>query len=123
MKLKFITPTIHAYIDYPVALFLIAAPFVFGLGSSHPFAKWLALGTGIAAFILTAFTDHKLGIIKVLPYSLHLAVDFLVGITFVIAAFIFGFQGIDACFYWINGAAVLTVVGLHKPSAGKIVSA
>ena len=29
--------------------------------------------------------------------------------------FVFSFEGIDAYYYWINGAAVLTVVSLHKP--------
>ena len=117
MKFRFITPTIHAYLDYPVAFVLMSAPFIFGLGNSHPFAKWLALGTGIAAFVLTIFTNHKLGVIKALPYSLHLTVDLLVGIVFVLAPSLFGFQGVDAYFYWINGMAVLTVVGLHKPPA------
>jgi len=50
-----------------------------------------------------------------LPYRLHLAVDFLVGVLFVAAPTVFGFSAADALFYWINGAAVLTVVSLHKP--------
>ena len=61
------------------------------------------------------FTDHKLGIVRVLPYSVHLAVDFLVGVVFVIAPCALGFSGLDAFFYWANAAAVLTVVSLHKP--------
>lgn len=69
----------------------------------------------MAAFVLTLLTDHRLGVLRVLPYSLHLAVDFLVGIVFVAAPLVFGFSGIDALFYWINGAAVLTVVSLHQP--------
>ena len=113
--MKFITKTIHAYLDYPVAFSLMALPFVLSLGQSHPAAKWLGVATGIAAFVLTLLTDHKTGVIRVVPYSVHLAVDFLVGVTFVVAPFALGFTGIDALFYWVNGGAVLAVVSLHQP--------
>lgn len=115
MDLRFVTKRIHAYLDYPVAVSLMVAPFLIQLGSSHPMAKWLALATGMAAIVLTLLTDHHLGVLRVLPFSLHLAVDFLVGVVFVTAPLVFGFSGIDTLFYWINGAAVLSVVCLHKP--------
>ena len=115
MKIRFVTKDMHAFLDYPVAVSLMAAPFLLNLGSSFPMAKWLAFGTGIAAFILTLLTDHKLGVFRILPYSVHLAVDFLVAITFLLAPMVLGFSGLDACYYWINAAAVLFVVGLHNP--------
>lgn len=114
MPLRFVTKTIHAYLDYPVAFGLMAMPFILDLGSSHPFAFTLSLITGLAAFILTLLTNHRLGVFKILPYSLHLAVDFLVGLAFVAAPFLFGFEGLDAAYYWVIGATVLIVVGLHK---------
>jgi len=92
-------------------------PTLLGLGSSHPAAFWLATITGVAALVLTFLTDHHLGVLRVLPYGLHLAVDFCVGVVFVLAPFLFGFTGLDALYYWVNGAAVLAVVSLHKPEA------
>lgn len=115
MDPRFITRNIHAYLDYPVALSLMAAPFLLQLGSSNPLAFWLAFGTGIAAFALTLLTDHQLGVFRVLPYSFHLAVDGIVGVTFLAAPILLGFSGIDAWYYWANGAAVVLVVALHKP--------
>lgn len=115
MDPRFITRNIHAYLDYPVALSLIAAPFLLQLGSSNPLAFWLALVTGIAAFALTLLTDHQLGVFRVLPYAFHLAVDGIVGVTFLAAPVLLGFSGIDAWYYWANGAAVVFVVALHKP--------
>jgi len=112
--MKFVTKRIHAFLDYPVAIALIVLPFILGLGSLNPLALYLSVATGIAAFILTLLTDHHLGVFRVLSYKLHLLVDFLVAIVFIVAPFIFSFEGIDAYFYWINGAAVLTVVSLHK---------
>ena len=115
MDPRFVTRNMHAFLDYPVALSLMVLPFVLQLGSSNPLALWLAVATGAAAFILTFFTDHILGVIRVLPYSLHLAVDLTVGVVFLLAPSVLGFTGIDAWYYWVNGAAVLIVIGLHKP--------
>ena len=112
--MKFITQKFHAYIDYPVAIALIGLPFLLQLGSSNPLAFTISVATGVAALILTFLTDHETGVFKVLSYKFHLAVDFLVGVTFVIVPFILGFEGIDFIFYLANGLAVLLVVGLHK---------
>ena len=110
--MRFVTRKIHAYLDYPVAFSLIALPFVLGLGASNPVAKWLAVATGIAALVLTLLTNHELGVIKVVPFWFHLDVDRLVGVAFVAAPFVLRFSGLDAIYYWINGAAVLIVTVL-----------
>ena len=115
MNIRFVTKTIHAYLDYPVAIALLGLPFLLNLGASHPWALWLSVAAGAAAFVLTIFTDHILGVFRLLPYTFHVRVDFLVGALFIIAPFIFGFSGLDAWYYWINGAAVVTVVSLQKP--------
>lgn len=113
---KIITKEIHAYLDYPVAAALMGLPFLIGLGSSNSLALWLSVIIGVAALILTLLTDHQLGVFRILSYRFHLTVDFLVGIVFVAAPFLFGFSGIDAWYYWANGGTVLLVVGLHKPA-------
>ncbi len=115
MEFRFITKQIHAYLDYPVALGLMAMPFILDLGTSSPLAFWLSIGTGIAAFVLTLLTDHQLGVLRILPYSFHLLVDGAVGVAFLLAPSAFGFTGIDAGYYWLLAATVLVVVGLHKP--------
>ncbi|WP_339815751.1 hypothetical protein [uncultured Imperialibacter sp.] len=113
--MKFVTKRIHAYLDYPVAVALMALPFVLGLGGSNAFALQLSVATGVAAFVLTVLTDHHLGIVRVIPYRIHLIVDGLVGVVFTLAPFIFSFKGLDTYYYLVNGLAVLTVVSLHKP--------
>ncbi len=118
MSLRFVTRNIHAYLDYPVALALIVMPFVLGLGQSNPMALWLSVITGVAAFVLTVLTDHHLGVWRVLSYKFHLAVDLIVGITFLFAPSLFGFSGLDAVFYWLNGAAVVLVISLSAPEQG-----
>ncbi|MGI9464945.1 MAG: hypothetical protein ACR2OM_13440 [Aestuariivirgaceae bacterium] len=120
MDIRFVTRTMHAFLDYPVAVALIALPFLLQLGSSSPLAFWLSVSTGAAAFILTLLTDHKLGVLRILPYSFHLTVDFTVGIVFFLAPSVLGFAGIDAWYYWVNAAAVLFVVAMHKPEPASV---
>ena len=117
MNYRFITKDLHAFLDYPVAASLMLLPILLNLGDSHPLAMWLSIATGVAAFGLTLLTDHWAGVLRIVPYSVHVAVDAAVGIVFLAAPFIFGFNGLDATYYLVNGAAVMTVVSLHKPSA------
>jgi len=117
MDPRFVTKSMHAVLDYPVAVSLMAAPFLLNLGSSHPLALWLSVSAGLGALVLTLFTDHKLGVFRVLPYGVHLGVDALVGMSFLIAPSVCGFDGLDAWYYWANGLTVVLVVGLHKPAA------
>jgi hypothetical protein len=107
MSFRFITKSIHAYlIDYPVAFALIAAPFVLKLGESGPVAMWLSVVTGVAALLLAAMTDHPTGLVRIIPYWLHLWVDRAVGLVFVIAPFAFKFFG---------AAVLLTTSVLNAP--------
>ena len=113
--MKFVTKRIHAFLDYPVAVALVVLPFLLGLGGSDPIALYLSVITGVAAFILTLLTDHHLGAVRLIPYKVHLIVDFLVAVVFILTPFVLSFQGLDAYYYWANGIAVLVVVSLHKP--------
>lgn len=116
MRIRFVTKTIHAWLDYPVSASLVAAPFIVGIGQTNPLALWISVATGIAAFVLTVLTDHETGLIRVLPFAFHLMVDRLVGVAFVVIPFVLGFSGLDAWYYWVNAAAVLLVtVVLNAP--------
>ena len=120
MNIRFVTKTVHAYLDYPVAASLIIMPFVLRLGQGNPLALWLSVATGVAAAVLTLLTDHKTGVLRVVPYVVHLWVDRLVGAVFIAAPFLFGFTGLDATYYWLNGAAVLLVtVALNAPEPAR----
>ncbi|GAB4511385.1 MAG: hypothetical protein Tsb0019_06820 [Roseibium sp.] len=113
--MRFVTKHIHSLLDYPVAFALIILPFLLGLGDSNPLALKISPIVGLAALLLTMFTDHQTGLIRVLPYKLHLAVDLAVGVLFLLLPFALGFAGLDAAYYWLNGAAVVAVISLSKP--------
>jgi hypothetical protein len=115
MSFRFITKSIHAYlIDYPFAIVLLAAPFVLKLG---PVATWLSVVVGVAALLLPALTDHPTGLVRIIPYWLHLWVDRTVGVVFVIAPFAFKFFGLDAWYYWILAAVVLLSTSVFNAPA------
>lgn len=109
MHFRFVTKAIHAYLDYPVAVGLFAFPLILGIGIDNPWARWISPATGVAAFILTVLTNHQTGLIKVIPYWLHVVVDRIVGIVFLIVPFAFGMQGLDMWYYLANAVAVLLV--------------
>jgi hypothetical protein len=86
MSFRFITKSIHAYvIGYPIAIVLIAGP-----------------------------ADHPTGLVRIIPYWLHLRVDRAVGVAFVIAPFVFGFFGLDALYYWVLAVAVLLTTSVFN---------
>ena len=102
MSFRFITKSIHAYlIDYPVAIVLMAAPLFLKLGQSGPLAMWLSVAAGVAALLLAALTDHPTGLVRIIPYWLHLWVDrtwhaplvFIVAASFAAGALV----GVLAC--------------------------
>jgi hypothetical protein len=122
MSYRFITKSIHAYvIDYPFAILLLAAPFLLKLGQS---AMWLSVVVGVAALLLPALTDHPTGLVRIIPYWLHLWVDRAVGLAFVIAPFAFKFAGLDAWYYWVLAAGVLLSTSVfnapEKPVATRL---
>jgi hypothetical protein len=115
MSFRFITKSFHAYlIDYPVAIVLIAAPFVLNLGQSGPVAIWLSVVAGLAALLLAALTDHPTGLVRIIPYWLHLWVDRAIGVVFVIAPFAFKFAGLDGSYYWVLAAGVLLTTSVFN---------
>ncbi|HTI82451.1 MAG TPA: hypothetical protein VL614_18520 [Acetobacteraceae bacterium] len=115
MSFRFITKSVHAYlIDYPVAIVLIAAPFVLKLGESGPAAMWLSVVVGIAALLLAAMTDHATGLVRIITYWLHLWVDRAVGVLFFIAPLALKFAGLAAWYYWVLAAAVVLTTSVFN---------
>ena len=62
-------------VDYLAALELLVMPFVLNLGASAPLAKWLAIATGLAVILVSLLTDYKLGLVRIIPFRIHLGID------------------------------------------------
>jgi hypothetical protein len=87
-----ILPTsLHGVIDYLWGMGLLSTPWLFGF-ADVPAAKWTAVFFGLGAILYSALTAYELGLIKILPMSLHLILDGLAGIVLAASPFLFGFS-------------------------------
>ena len=106
---KLLPAWFHAIADYAVAALLILVPIIAG-GSDKAVASGVVVGAVVA--VVSMLTRYPLGVVKVLPFTVHSAGDYLAAALLVIAPFALSFQDSDtglAAFYVASGAAVLAV--------------
>ena len=114
MNIRFLTPKLHGLIDYAAAAGLIIFPFVLGIGTSSPIAFWLSIAAGVAVISYSMLTGYAYSAVPVVPFKVHLVIDFVAAIAFALAPFVFGFAGLDAGYYWALSAAVFLVVAVSQ---------
>jgi hypothetical protein len=68
MKAKPIGPTAHVLIDYGIVTLQSLAPSVFGLKGT---AKTLCYTFAFSQGVINTFTDHPLGLKRLIPFRLH----------------------------------------------------
>jgi hypothetical protein len=97
--MKFISPKIHGLIDYLVVVFLLVSPTLFGFnGLVATFTYALAA----VHLLLTVLTDYPLGVVKVIPVSLHAAIELLVGVALIVLAYtLFGNNAEGSKLYYV----------------------
>ncbi len=99
----------HAIADYAVGVALIAVALVVG-GSTEAVASGVVVGATVLA--VSMLTRYPLGVIKVLPFPVHSAGDYLAAALLLVAPFALRFSNSDAglaAFYVVAGLAVLAV--------------
>src|SRR5205085_5247467 len=95
--------------DYAVAGTLIVVAALVG-GSTEAVAAGLVIG--VVGLVVRMLTKYPLGVVKVLPFTIHSAGDYLAAALLVSSPFVLGFDGSDGgltAFYIAAGAAVLAV--------------
>ena len=85
-----ITRKIHAFLDYGYAGAISAAPEVFDF-KDEPKAVLAARVLGGQTFAVSLLTRYELGLVRVLPFKMHLLGDVLVGLSALSAPFLLGF--------------------------------
>jgi hypothetical protein len=93
--IRVIPTRVHGILDYLGGLALILAPNIFGFTENDD-ATWVARIIGIALIVLALLTRYELGVLKVLPMSLHLWIDVLASIFLAASPFLLGFSDEDA---------------------------
>ena len=76
-------------------------------------ARWaLASSSATVVLLVSALTRYPLGVVKVLPFTVHSAGDYLAAFLLIVAPFALNFasaEGGISAFYVAAGAAVLAV--------------
>jgi hypothetical protein len=99
----------HAIADYAVAATLIVVAAAVG-GSNEAVAAGVVIGAVV--LVVSMLTKYPLGVVKVLPFTIHSAGDYLAATLLVLSPFALGFNNSDTgltAFYIAAGIAVLAV--------------
>lgn len=100
---------LHAIADYAVGGLLIIVAIAVG-GSTGAVATGIVVGATVLA--VSMLTKYPLGVVKVLPFTVHSAGDYLAAALLLIAPFALNFRDGDgglSIFYIVAGIAVLGV--------------
>lgn len=114
----------HGYIDYAMGILLIAAPWLLGFADGTA-AQWVPVVLGVVMIGQAVMTDYELGMIRAIPFSIHLMMDIGLGIFLAASPWIFGFAG---RVYWPHlilgiaeiGVAVMTTKQVASARAGHL---
>lgn len=106
---RFLPAWFHAIADYAVGGLLIVVALAVG-GESLAVATGVIVGAVVLA--VSMLTRYPLGVVKVLPFTLHSAGDYLAAFLLIVSPFALGFTDVAgglAAFYVVVGVAVLAV--------------
>ena len=96
---------IHGAIDYGVVLFLLLSPTLFKLPETTAMVTY---ALGVIHLLLTITTNFEMGLLKIIPFSIHGMIELVVSISLIGLAFYLGSIEGDLArnFYLAFGAAV-----------------
>ena len=106
---RFLPAWFHAIADYAVGITLIVVAAAAG-GSDKAVASGIVIGAVVLA--VSMLTRYPLGVVKVLPFTVHSAGDYLAAALLILSPFALNFHNTDgglSAFYIVAGIAVLAV--------------
>ncbi len=106
---KPISRPFHGVLDYGYAAAIAASPALFHF-QDQPAATILCRAAGALTFVTSLCTRYELGLIRVLPFKLHLAADVLTGILALGAPFLLGFADNERARNTFVGFGILALV-------------
>ena len=88
---KPITRTVHGIADYSYAAVATAAPKLIGFENNQA-AKLFCYGLGGGALLYSIFTRYELGLVRIMPFKTHLAIDLAANLFALAAPWVLGFS-------------------------------
>jgi len=107
---KILNPRTHGYLDYVTVILFLLAPTVLGLTG---IPATLAYALAVIHLVMTLATDFPLGVVPLIPFTIHGWVERVVGPLLIIVPFVLGFSADSTArnFYMAIGV-VIVLVGL-----------
>ena len=81
---------VHGVAEYIVGVLLVVAPFLFSFRADT--ATVLAVAAGVVVLVVAATTRGPTGLVKHLPISAHVALDYVLAVFLVASPYLFGFS-------------------------------
>jgi hypothetical protein len=91
--MQVISTRIHGILDYLTGGLLLVAPWVFGFANGG-IAQWLPMVLGAATIGMSLLTRYELGVVRIIPLRVHLAVDVMAGLVLAVSPWVFGFASL-----------------------------
>ncbi len=88
---------VHEALEYAVGVFFVLAGFLFGFEDEPAFAVFIAVG--VAILLMAVLSKGPLGVVDVLPWSVHAALDYVLAFFLILAPFLFAFRDVTAAMY------------------------
>jgi hypothetical protein len=87
--MKILSPRIHGFIDYAVVLLFALAPTLFGFGGTPRVACYVLAAAHLGMTLLTAF---PLGALKLIPFTVHGALEGVIAVALAALPWVLGFD-------------------------------
>lgn len=109
---RFVSPSLHAVLDYALDLALLGVPAVLGFTGV---ALWLPVAIGLLNAAYSLLTAYPGGVVRRLPLRTHLAVDLALGGVFVAAGLLPGLLLAARVFLVGAGLGIAAAVAVTDP--------
>ena len=114
--MKLIPRFYHAILDYSVGLVLLLAPNILGFSDAGA-ATWVPRIVGMMLLLQAIMTDYELGLLKMIPFAMHLMSDYVAAAFLILAPSIFDFGTVRTITITlvVIGLLVLGVTAMTQP--------
>lgn len=104
--MRLLSPVVHGLVDYGVVVAFSLAPLLLGFGDE---ARYLSWAIAAAHLLLTIVTAFRAGLVRVIPFPVHGAIELIVGLVMLAIPWSLGFDDEAPArnFYVAAGIAVV----------------
>ncbi len=111
--MRIIPTRVHGLLDYSMGALLIVAPWLFGFNRGGA-ETWTPVILGAGAIVYSLFTHYELGLVRVIPMPVHLALDFMSGLVLTLSPWLFGFADLVSTPHLVLGLAEMGAAAMTQ---------